>query len=149
MSAKLINGLPLCFFAICTVASTLRSLIHIFAPDGGAGSIAGIEVSGPQALNLIAIFAQWGVSQLLLAVLGWVVIFRLRSLLSLMLAIQLVEMALRILVGHLKPIAVVSPPPGAYASWVLLPLTAVFLILELRTHCLQKSSGQPAMRTGL
>jgi hypothetical protein len=124
-------------------------LVHIFAPDGGAGSIAGIEVSGLLGANLTAIFAQWGVSQLLLALLGWVVILKLRSLLSLMLAIQLLEMVLRIVVGHLKPIAVASPPPGAYASWVLLPLTVFFLVLEIKTHLPPKLCDQHGSRAGL
>lgn len=149
MIEKLLKGLPFWFFLVCTIGSTFRSLVHIFAPDGGAGSIAGIEVSGLLGTNLTAIFAQWGVSQLLLALLGWVVIFKLRSLLYLMLAIQLLEMVLRIVVGHLKPIAVASPPPGAYASWALLPLTAFFLVLEIRAHLSHKLCDQHGSRAGL
>ena len=106
MFEKLVKGLPFWFYLVCTIGSTCRSLVHIFAPDGGAVSIAGLEASGPLGANLTAIFAQWGVSQLLLALLGWVVILKWRTMLSLMLAIQLLEMLLRSVVGHLKPIAV-------------------------------------------
>ena len=46
-----------------------RSLEHIFNEDGGAESIAGIPLSTystEAAANIVAIFAQWGFSQLVL-----------------------------------------------------------------------------------
>jgi hypothetical protein len=38
----------------------------VFAPDGGAGSIAGIDISVAGGANIVAVFAQWGWTQLLL-----------------------------------------------------------------------------------
>ena len=55
---------------------TVRSLLHLLLPDGGAQSIATIDLSGASGVNIIAIFGQWGASQLLLAVLLWVLILR-------------------------------------------------------------------------
>ena len=46
-----------------------RSCIHLFAADGGAQSIAGIDTSVEGGNNIIAIFHQWGAIQLILAVL--------------------------------------------------------------------------------
>lgn len=37
--------LPIYVFACLAVISTVRSCIHVFAPDGGAGSIAGMDPS--------------------------------------------------------------------------------------------------------
>jgi hypothetical protein len=48
----------------------------MFTPDGGAHSIAAIDIHVAGGANLIAIFAQWGASQLMLAFLYWIVIRR-------------------------------------------------------------------------
>ena len=66
------------FFILIATVSTVRSLIHIFAPDGGANSIAGIAVNVECGANLIAMFAQWGASQLILAMFYWLAILRYR-----------------------------------------------------------------------
>ena len=119
-------------FVLVAVTSTVRSLIHIFAPDGGANSIVGIAVDVDGGANIIAVFAQWGASQLILAVFYWLAILRYRFLVPFMLATVSLEQALRIAAGLLKPIDVAAPPPGAIGSLVLLPLSALALILSLR-----------------
>ena len=43
----------------------VRSCIHLFTPDGGAGIIAGLDTSRELGQNLISIFSIWGLSQLL------------------------------------------------------------------------------------
>jgi hypothetical protein len=120
------------FLIIVTVIGTVRSLIHIFAPDGGANSIAGLAVTVEGGANLIAIFAQWGASQLLLAFFYWLAILKYRSLIPLMLLTVVIEQVLRIAVGLLKPLEVISPPPGAIGSWIMLPLALVALLISLR-----------------
>jgi hypothetical protein len=47
---------PFYFLILIAILSTGRSLIHMFAPDGGAGVIAGINVSVDGGTNIIAIF---------------------------------------------------------------------------------------------
>ena len=64
------------FLILFTFADTVRSLIHMFKPDGGAHSIAAIDIHVAGGANLIAIFAQWGASQLMLAFVYWIVIRR-------------------------------------------------------------------------
>jgi hypothetical protein len=54
----------------------MRSLIHMLATDGGSHSIAGIALEAPGNANVVAIFAQWGASQLVLAIVYWVAILR-------------------------------------------------------------------------
>ena len=49
------------FTVAFTVLVTVRSLIHMFAPDGGANSIAGFAIEGDAGDNLVHLFAQWGV----------------------------------------------------------------------------------------
>jgi len=120
------------FLVFVAVASTARSLIHIFAPDGGAGSIAGLAVDVEGGTNIVAMFGQWGASQLILALFYWLAILRYRSLVPFMLAMVVLEQALRIAVGQLKPVEVAAPPPGEIGSYILLPLSALALILALR-----------------
>jgi hypothetical protein len=79
----------------------------------GAGSIAGIDTSIEGGDNLVALFAQSGWEQLLLALVGWVVIGRYRFLVPAVLLLQLLDWGGRTLVGVLKPMVIESPPPGA------------------------------------
>lgn len=101
---------PLWFLVGLTVLTTARSLIHVFAPDGGAGSIAGIDISVARGDDIVAVFGQWGWTQLLLALVGWVVIVRYRFLVPAVLMLQLLDWGGRTLVGLLKPFVVDAPP---------------------------------------
>jgi hypothetical protein len=103
----------------------------MFFPDGGAGVIAGINVSVEGGTNIIAIFGQWGASQLILAFIYWLVILRFRSLTPLMLAVIVLEQLLRIEVGQIKPLVVAAPPPGAIGSELILPIALIALVWSL------------------
>jgi len=120
------------FLTLATVMSTARSLVHLIAPDGGAQTIAGIALDVAGGPNIVAIFGQWGASQLVLACIQWMVILRYRFLVPAMLAIIVIEQLLRILAGRLKPLVLDSPPPGAYGTYVILGLALIFLALALR-----------------
>jgi len=125
---------PYWFLIAVAVISTVRSLIHMLAPDGGAHSIAGIALEGPGGTNVVAVFAQWGASQLVLAIVYWVAILRYRMLVPAVLAIIVVEQLLRLLAGELKPLTVAAPPAGAYYTYVLLLVAVAMLIWSLRTR---------------
>ncbi|MGC9523485.1 MAG: hypothetical protein ACP5HG_16620 [Anaerolineae bacterium] len=126
------SPLALCFLVLFAVTGTVRSLIHILAPDGGAGTIAGLTIQVDGGGNLVAIFAQWGASQLILALLTWLVVLRYRFLVPAMLAVVTLEQALRIGVGLLKPLDAAAAPPGAIGSTIVLPLALIALALSLR-----------------
>jgi hypothetical protein len=120
------------FLAVVTFVSTARSLVHMLAPDGGASSIAHIALNVAGGPNIVAVFSQWGASQLVLACVQWVVVLRYRFLVPAMLALLALEQVLRFLAGHLKPLQVESAPPGAYATFVIFVLSLVFVVLSLR-----------------
>lgn len=109
----------------------------MLAPDGGAGSIAGMDLSiegaAAGAPGIIFAFALWGSAQLVYALLQLAVAFRYRSLVPFMYLLLLVETLLRMLVGHLKPVHFAHTPPGAYANYVMLPLSLLMLILSFTT----------------
>jgi hypothetical protein len=119
------------YLVLVAIVSTVRSLIHMFAPDGGANSIAGLAVDIAGGANVIAIFAQWGASQLILAVFYWLAILRYRFLVPLMLAVVCLEQILRLAAGLLKPMEVTLSPPGEIGTLIALPLSLVALLLSL------------------
>lgn len=128
------KGPPIPYYYLVLVAavSTARSLVHILARDGGAGSIAGLAVDVAGGVNIVAMFGQWGASQLILALFYWLVLLRYRFLVPAMLAAVTLEQALRIAAGQLKPVEVAAPPPGEIGSYILLPLSLIALFWSLR-----------------
>ncbi len=110
------------------IISTVRSLIHMFAPDGGAMSIAGINIDVPGGDNIVAIFSQWGASQLVLVSVYLVVLIRYRGLVPFAWLILLVEQFLRYFAGQLKPVVTDTPPPGEYGTYILLVLSIAVLL---------------------
>jgi hypothetical protein len=129
-------------FLLITIFTIVRSCIHIFAPEGGAGSIAGIDVSVSGGSNIVSMFAFWGLSQLLMGVVYLVVFFRYKSLISFMYVLILAEYSGRIFLGIVKPLQVSHTPPGAIGDYILVPLAIVMLILSLRRPNKKSTSEQ-------
>ena len=123
--------LPFYIFILITLIGTVRSVIHILSPDGGAGSIAGMNLAVTGANEVIFAFALWGGEQLIYALIQWVVIFRYRSLIPLMWAVQLLETLMRMLVGQIKPVTFAHTPPGAIGNYIFVPLAVLMLALSL------------------
>jgi hypothetical protein len=133
---NVMRGPKLPFYLLIVIATigVVRSCIHIFATDGGAGSIAGMDLAVSGADEVIFAFALWGSAQLVYALLQWVVILRYRSLVPLTWGVQLLETLLRMLVGHTKPVTFAHTPPGAYQNYLYLVLCLLMLALSLLTN---------------
>lgn len=119
------------FAALYLTVISVRSLIHVFAPDGGANRIATIDTSVAGGPNIIALFGQWGAIQLLLAALLWVLLVRYPGFVPLLLLVFLLEPFTRSLAGHLKPFATMGTAPGAALNWMVVPVVLVALWLSL------------------
>ncbi|MFZ5354561.1 MAG: hypothetical protein ACOZCL_17800 [Bacillota bacterium] len=117
-------------FALLSIVSFIRSCIHMLAPDGGAGSIAGLDLS-QGAENIIFSFGLWGLSQLLYAVIQLMVAFRYKTLIPLMYVFLILETIGRMYVGMTKPPVLFHTPPGGAANYIILPLAVVMLVLSL------------------
>jgi hypothetical protein len=131
--------LPFYLFAIYAFISTVRSCIHLLAPDGGAGSIAGMDLSVAGADGIIFAFALWGSSQLLFALIQLLVVIRYRSLVPFMWLMLALEVFLRELVGHMKPVIFAHTPPGAIGNQLILPLALLMLVLSLWSATRQRN----------
>ena len=124
-------ALALWFTAVYLTVVAIRSLIHLFAADGGAGSIATMDIDVEGGDNLVALFGQWGAIQLLLAAVLVVLVVRYRGLLPFVLLTLFVEPLLRALSGALKPIETTGPAPGAALNDLVIPVIAVVLWASL------------------
>ena len=122
--------LPVFVFTVIAVVSTVRSLIHLFSADGGAGSIAGMDLSVQGAEGIVFAFALWGSAQLIYAIIQLLVVIRYRSLVPFMYLLLIIETMLRMYVGQSKPVSFAHTPPGAIGNYVMLPLAVLMLALS-------------------
>ena len=123
------NRIAVIVFALITVFTLARSCVHIFAPDGGASSIAGINTSVEGGSNVISMFAFWGLAQLLMGLAYLAVFFRYKSLIPFMYMLIIIEYSGRVLIGMVKPLIVSHTPPGAIGDYILIPLAIMMLML--------------------
>ncbi|MBZ9937484.1 hypothetical protein LB518_14360 [Mesorhizobium sp. BR1-1-16] len=127
------HRLVVAVFALLTALTVGRSLFHIFAPDGGAQSVAHIPLStypAPAADAVIFLFSLWGLSQLMMGALYVIALLRYRSLIPLLLVLMFVEYAGRITIGHLRVIETTATAPGSILDYVVIPLSLVLLYLS-------------------
>jgi hypothetical protein len=122
---------PFYLLVLTAIIWVIRSGIHIFSPDGGAGSIAGMNLAVSGANEVLFAFALWGSEQLIYSLLQWIVILRYRSLVPLMWGVQLLETLGRMLVGRLKPITFAHTPPGEVGNYVCVILSVLMLGVAL------------------
>ena len=122
------------FFLLFLTIETVRSFLHMLLPDGGANSIAGIDTTGTNGSNLISIFGQWGTTQLVLVILYWVLFIYDDSYMTLIFGFIALEYLLRIIEGWFKPLQSSKTPPGSVLSYVILPLSIIFMIWSYYIH---------------
>lgn len=126
------SKIALWIFTVLAVISTIRSFIHFLALDGGAGSVAGLDLS-KGADNIIFAFGLFGLSQLIYAFIQLLVAFRYRTLIPMFYLVLIFETIGRMLVGRMKhPILLQGMPPGGIANYIILPLAIIMFILSLR-----------------
>jgi hypothetical protein len=135
------SKVPFYVFALYAIVSLVRSCIHLLAPDGGAGSIAGMDLAVAGADGIIFAFALWGSSQLILAIMQLLVVFRYRSFVPFMYLMLMLEVLLRELVGKTKPVTFAHTPPGAIGNQPILWLAALMLGLSLWSAYRHESAG--------
>jgi len=130
------RGRRIALYAFYPVTALIlwRSLHHLIAADGGAQTIATMPLdSYPSgaAQNIVAIFAQWGLSQLLLGLMFLAACIRYRAMVPLMWLMLALEAAGRQLAGAAKPIATLHTAPGAVGTLPMLALALIMLWLSL------------------
>jgi hypothetical protein len=91
-----------------------------------------LDTFGPAgAQAVVSLFALWGLSQLLLGLLGLLVLVRYRGMVPFLFALFLLEHLSRRLIATCLPIVRVGTPPGPVINLVLLALMILGLVLSL------------------
>ena len=103
--------------AVYLLIVVIRSCVHLFASDGGANSIAGIDISVEGGDNIVAIFHQWGAIQLMLAGLLCVLFFRYPGFTPLVVLTLAIDPIMRAIAGDMMPVTSQSTPPGEALNW--------------------------------
>ena len=109
----------------------VRSCIHLFASDGGASSIAGVDTTVTGGDNIIAIFHQWGAIQLIRALLLSLLFLRYPGFTPLVLLTLALDPILRWIAGRMLPLTTVGTPPGESLNWAAFFLLAVAFLCSL------------------
>ena len=134
--------IALYIFYLITIMTVVRSLIHMFAPDGGAQSIATIPLdtfTNEGASTVILVFSLWGLSQLIMGIFYVIVCWRYKSLIPLMYILIFLEYLMRLILSSLKPIETTGTAPGAVINYVFIPLMIVLVILSLQKTSTKES----------
>ena len=109
----------------------VRSCIHFFSSDGGANSIAGIDISVEGGDNIVAIFHQWGAMQLLLVLLLNILFFKYPGLTPLIALTLVIEPIFRLISGKIMPVTTEGTPPGEALNGVSFYVLAALFIASL------------------
>ena len=128
------------FLAIYMFVIVVRSCIHFFSSDGGANSIAGIDISVEGGDNIIAIFHQWGAMQLLLVLLLYVLFFKYPGLTPLIALTLVIEPIFRLISGKVMPVTAEGTPPGESLNGASFYVLAVLFIISLIEKAPRKKS---------
>jgi len=128
------HRLALWFFVPVVVMKTGIALATILNGRNAAQSADGIPLEtfgadGAQAV--VALFAIWGLSQLVFSVLGVLALTRYRAMVPFVLVLLLVEHLARKGILLVKPIVRAGTAPGAYVNLVLVALMIGGLALSL------------------
>jgi hypothetical protein len=129
-------GAPLAahFLTLLGALTIAPGLIHTFLPDGGAGTIAGMDLSNNGA-NVIGVFAWAGATQIVWGTTLLLASLRYRSLVPALLALVVVERSLIALnLWVLKAPASGHHPPEAWATLISLPLIIGALLVSMRVR---------------
>lgn len=120
------------FLGLAALLTIGPGLIHSFLPDGGAGSIAGLDLGDRREL-VVGVFAWQGATQIAFGLAMLAVAVRYRALVPLFLLLVLVERGLMALQGWvLRTPGGGGHPPEHYGSLVAVVLAAAFLGLSVR-----------------
>jgi hypothetical protein len=122
---------------VFTLVGIVRSLLHIFLPDGGAQVIATIPLDSfteEAKAVVIGMFALWGLSQLLSSLIYVYILFKKKQWLPFAWFLLFIEYASRWLIGQFKPFETVQTAPGATGNYVFVFISLIMLLWFMVNH---------------
>ena len=130
LSNERYRGAPIAWkiLLVLGLLNLFRGSIHFFADDGGAGRIAGIDLTHSREV-IVFLFAVMGVEQLVTAIVDLSIALRYRALVPAWLTIHLVKATGAVIILWLYK---GLPAPGKYGALLFLPIIAFALYASLR-----------------
>lgn len=123
---------PILFLALLVLVTLIPGLLHTLLPDGGAGVIAGLDLSS-NGDTIVRIFAWAGITQIVWGLMLLAIVVRYRSMIPLALLLLLLERCMHAInMWWPRDDGVIHHPPEAYGTLLMVPLIALFLALSLR-----------------
>ena len=122
--------IPFLVLALFVAINIGRGCIHAFAPDGGAHSIAGLDLT-TNAQTILSLFALMGFNQIAMGLFELFVLIQRRDLLVIALALQTIQTALGVVnLFFYRPLPV--HVPGEPFNAALLVALLVTLLIAMR-----------------
>jgi hypothetical protein len=122
------------FLCLLGLGSIIPGVLHYALPDGGAGTIAGLDLEGTADV-VIGVFAWMGATQIAYGIAQTAVALRYRTLTPLFLLLALVERTLGAVAAWItKAPDSAHHPPNHYGVVIALPFILLFLVLSLRAR---------------
>ena len=118
--------------ALILFVMVARGCVHLFASDGGAQRIAGIDTSVEGGNNIIAMFHQWGAIQILLAALLVVLFFRYPGFTPLIVLTVALDPVLRFVASRKMKVTSTRTPPGAALNGVAFVILMVLFAASIQ-----------------
>lgn len=131
------KSFPPTVLGLMAIVNLGRRGVHAFAPDGGAHSIAGLDLTTDKPV-ILALFATLGFGQITKGLFELWVVARRRDLVGLFLALQGIDTALAMANLYLwRPFP--ATVPGQPFNLALLGLQAAALVMVIGSHRAQGS----------
>jgi hypothetical protein len=118
------------YLGLMAVLTIGPGCIHYFLRDGGAQSIAGLRLERHQRL-IFHLFAWAGATQIVWGLAMVAVVWRYQALVSLVLALLVIERSLHLWSMWIGSKSGGYRPPEAYITLALVPANLLFLLLSL------------------
>lgn len=130
--SRILRAIPIVVLALLVFINIGRGCIHAFAPDGGANSIAGLDLTNDRQ-TVLALFAQLGLGQIVMGLFEAFVLFFRRDLVTIVLALQTADTVVgdaNLYFYRVLPVHV----PGAPFNAALSVILVVTLLIALATR---------------
>lgn len=138
------HRLALWLLGLLLLMKAAMGLGVIFNGHEAASRADGIPIDSfdpAAAQTVIAMFAIWGLSQVILALLGTAALVRYRAMVPFVFSLVLLEHLVRKLILYLLPVVKTGRPPGFAINLVLLAVEIAGLLLALWPRRSERAKG--------
>ena len=132
----------LAVLALFALINAGRGAIHAFAPDGGAHSIAGLDLSGGSRTTILSLFAALGFHQLIMAGFQLFVLAFRRDLVVIALVLQTAETAFGVANLYFYRTFPVVVPGRAFNTGLLVLLVLTLALVSIGVRRDARGNGQ-------